>query len=84
MLNANLLHRALPIAIALTLIALTLLWGAWVAATAPGVPPWPFALCAAACPALAWAGCRRRLPLPDPHDEPVGEHRAECVRLVEH
>lgn len=56
----NLLNRALPLALALTLIALTALWAGWIAAGFAAAPRWPFALCAASWPILAWAGCRRR------------------------
>ena len=58
--NPNLLNRALPLALALTLIALTALWAGWTASASAAVSRWPFALCAASWPLLAWAGCRRR------------------------
>ena len=54
--------RLLPIALALTLIGLTALWGGWLATGSSGAGQWPFALSAALWPLLAWAGCcsRRR------------------------
>ena len=52
--------RLLPLALALALIGLTALWGAWLVTGSGSAGQWPFALSAAFWPVLAWAGCRGR------------------------
>lgn len=58
--NTTPLNRLLPLALALTLIALTAIWGGWIAIGSFEVDRWPFAVTATLWPALAWAGCRSR------------------------
>ncbi len=89
MLNENLLKRALPLAPALALIALTAVWGGYIAAEASGSAHWPFALFATSWPLLAWAGCHRCKrhqndpASPYPHGEPVRERGTQFARLLE-
>ena len=54
------LSRLLPLALALMLIGLTAVWGAWLGARSGGEGQWPFALIAVLWPVLAWAGCHSR------------------------
>lgn len=80
--NPNLLNRTLPLALALTLIALTALWAGWIASASGAVSRWPFVLCAAAWPLLAWAGCRCHKRRPGTLRHETSDDPPRAMRLV--
>lgn len=84
------LDRALPVALALTLISLTALWGGWMIGQGASLLNAPSALIVMIWPPLALAvwrasrpGAARQVPSPDTQRESASEAGAELAGLTE-